>query len=152
MLISKTKDELEELNIKDRTNALMEVKRVLKNKNIMVKLENKSKELELQLKRFNNKFNVVEEKELLAFRASNGKLIPLEKYQDQLCNIATDASKVSKVGGTISGEAFIEGLQHGLFIRREIHHLFLNKPNFETCIEVDERFRSMVNFYIPSEE
>ena len=46
----------------------------------------------------------------------------------------------------------MEGLQYDLFIQHEIHHLFLNKPTFQTYTEVDERFRNMVNFSIPSEE
>jgi len=46
----------------------------------------------------------------------------------------------------------MEVLQHDLFIQHEIHHLFLSKPTFQTYTEVKERFRSMVNFSIPSEE
>jgi len=41
MLNSKTKDELEELNIQDRKYVVMEVKRVLRKKNLVVQLENK---------------------------------------------------------------------------------------------------------------
>jgi len=57
MLNSKTRDELEELNIQDKTPIIMEVKRVFTKKNIMVQLENKCKELELQVRRFNSKFS-----------------------------------------------------------------------------------------------
>lgn len=42
-------------------------------------------------------------KGLRALRASNGKFIPLENYQDKLCNIVADASNFAKVRGTISG-------------------------------------------------
>ena len=77
-------------------------------------------------------------------------MIPLETYQDQLCSIALDKSKFSKVRGIISGHAFIQGLQYDLFIQHEIHHLFLNKLTFETYVKVDERFRNMVP--IPSED
>ena len=64
MLNSKTKDEHEEFNIQDRKDVVMEVKRVLTKKNLMVQLENKCKELELEGKRFIRKFNVLHEKEL----------------------------------------------------------------------------------------
>lgn len=82
----------------------------------------------------------------------NGKLIPLENYQEQLCNIVANASKFAKEKWAISGEAFLEGLQFDLNIQQEIHHLFLNKPTFQTYTEVDERFRNMVNFSTPGEE
>lgn len=130
----------------------MEVKRVLKKRNLMIQLENKCKELKLQVKRFNIKFNVLQEKGLPALRASNRKLIPLENYQDQLCNIVVDASIFAKVRGTISGKAFMEGLHHDLFIQHQIHHLFLNKPTFQTYTKLDERFQILVNFSIPCEE
>lgn len=89
---------------------------------------------------------------LPTLKASNGKLIPLENYQDQLWNIATDTSKFTKLRGTITGEASLEGLQYDLYIQHEVHHLFLNKPTFQTYTKVDEIFRGMVNLSIPSEE
>lgn len=98
----------------------------------MVHMENKCKELEFHVKRFNRKFALLQQKGLPALTYSNGKLIPLECYQDQLCNIALDASRFTKVRGTINGEDFMEGLQHDLFIQHQIHHIFLNKPTFET--------------------
>jgi len=52
-LNSKTKEELEELRIKDIIGTVMEVKRVSTKRNVMVQIENKCKELELQVKRFN---------------------------------------------------------------------------------------------------
>jgi len=59
MLKSKTKEELEELNIQDRTKIIMEVKRVFTKNNFMVQLENKCKELEVHVKRFNRKFSLL---------------------------------------------------------------------------------------------
>jgi len=108
--------------------------------------------MELQVKRFNKKFVVLQEKRLPTLKNSNGKLIPKENYQEQLCNIVADASKFSKAKGAISGEAFLEGLQFDLNIHHEIHHLFSNKPTFQTYTEVDERFRNMVRFSITGEE
>ena len=130
----------------------MEVKRVITKKNLIIQLEDKCKELELQVKRVNGKFGLFQDKGLPSLRDCNGKLIPLENYQDQLRNIDVDTSDFTKVRGEINGEAFTEGLQYDLFIQYEIHHLFLNKPTFQTYIEVDERFQRMVNLSIPSEE
>lgn len=84
MLNSKTRDELEELNIQDRIQIVMDVKRVLTKKNIMVQLDNKCKELELHVRRFNKKFSLLQEKGHPIIRNSNGKLILLENYYVKL--------------------------------------------------------------------
>ena len=89
---------------------------------------------------------MLREKGIPNLRNSNGKLIPLENYQDKLCNIVANMSKFSNSKGAISGEASLEGLQFHLNIQHEIHHLFLNKPTFQTYTEVDEGLRNMVNF------
>lgn len=47
---------------------------------------------------------------------SNGILILLENYQEQLCNIGVDASKFAKSRGAINGEDFIHGIQFDLNI------------------------------------
>jgi len=60
----------------------MEAKRVLTKNNLIIQLDNKCKELELQVKIFNKKINVLHEKGVPALKATNGKLIPLENYQD----------------------------------------------------------------------
>ena len=75
--ISKVKEELKELHNQYRIGTVMEVKRVLTKRNLMIQLENKCKELKLQIKRFNRKFNVLQEKGLPTLRTSNGKLFPL---------------------------------------------------------------------------
>ena len=72
LLNSNTKDELEDVNIPDRTQTTMEVKRVLSKNNLMIQLE-KCKELELQVRRFNRKFTLMQEKGLPTPRNSNGK-------------------------------------------------------------------------------
>lgn len=83
LLISKT-EELEDMNIPDRTTMVMEVKRILTKRILMIKLENKCKYLELQVRRFNRKFTLLQEKGMPTLRNSNGNLIPLENYQEQL--------------------------------------------------------------------
>lgn len=47
VLNSKTKDELEELGIEDRTETVLEVRKVLTKINVMLQLENKCQNLEM---------------------------------------------------------------------------------------------------------
>ena len=82
LLNSKTKDEIEEMKILDRTSAVMEVNRVLTKNNLVIQLERKCRKFELQVRRFNKKFTLLQEKSLPTLKNSNGKLFPLEKYQE----------------------------------------------------------------------
>lgn len=84
MVNSKTRYELEEVQIQDKTCTIMEVKGILTKNNLMIQLENKCEELDLQVKIFNIELNVLQENGLVALKAYNGKLIPLENYQVQL--------------------------------------------------------------------
>jgi len=115
-LNSKTKEELEDFNILDRKTIVMELKRIMTKYNSMIHLENKCKYLELQVRRFNKKFTLLQEKGLPTLRNYNSQLIPLENYQAQLCNIGDNASKFTKSKGISSGEAFIQGIQFDLNI------------------------------------
>ena len=90
---------------------------------MMVQLECKYKDLELQVKRFNKKNYTLQEKGLLELRNSNGKFIPLESYQEKLCNIVANLSKFVKEKGIISGEYLLQDLQYDLNIKTRVHHL-----------------------------
>lgn len=71
-LNSKTKEELEDSNILDRTTTSMEVKRILTKNNLMIQFENKCKYIELQVRRFNRKFTLLQEKGLPTLRNYSG--------------------------------------------------------------------------------
>jgi len=142
VLNTKTKDELEEYNIEDRTKTILEVRRILTKENLMLQLENKCHNFESSNRRFHKKIFVLHKKDCL----------DLEQYQRKLYSIATDKSIFSKIKGTITSKAFMEGLIYDLFIKHEINHLFLVKPTFQKYTEVDETFRKLVKYTIPDEE
>lgn len=96
LMNSKTREELEDLNIPNITAIVIEVKRILTNKKLVIQLENKRKDLELQLKRLNKNFTLLQEKGLPTLRTSNGQLIPLENYKEQLCNTGIVVSMFTK--------------------------------------------------------
>ena len=56
---SKNKYELEELGIADRTETILEVKKVISKRNLMIQLEEKCQTMELAVNRFLNKFDVL---------------------------------------------------------------------------------------------
>ena len=134
VLNSKTKDELEEFDIEDRTEAVLEVRNVLTKRNLMLYLEKKCQNMEVQIK----KFNALHQKGLLGLQDRGGKLIPLEDYQHRLHEITVDKAKFSKIRGIKMRKTFIKDLNYDLFIQREIKHLFRTRPTFEKYTEVDE--------------
>ena len=71
-LNSKTKEDLEEYEIVDRTETL-EVRRVLTKRNLMLQLENKCHNLESSIKNFHKKFNVLHQKGLLGLKGLGDK-------------------------------------------------------------------------------
>jgi len=64
VLNSKTRDELEEFNIEDKTKTILEVRRILTKKNLMLQLENKFHNLESSIQRFYKKIYVLHQKVL----------------------------------------------------------------------------------------
>ena len=59
MLNSRTKHELEKLGIQDMTDTILEVGNFLNIRNLMLQLENKCQNLEVQIKKFHEKFTIL---------------------------------------------------------------------------------------------
>ena len=130
ILKSKTREELEEYEIEDRTKTILEVRRVLTKINLMCQGDNKCHNLEGDIKKFHKKFNKLHQKGLLGLNGMGDKLVNLENYQQKLYSIAGDQSKFSSIKGIITRKAFMEGLSFDLLIKHEIKHLFIVKPTF----------------------
>lgn len=69
------------MGIEDRTNAVLEVRKALTKRNMMLQLENKIQNLEVQVKKFHKKFFVLRQKGLSSLRDSHGQVIQQEDYQ-----------------------------------------------------------------------
>ena len=136
------------MRIEDRTDIVLEVRKVLTKRNLMLQLENKCQNLEAQIKKFHRKFTLLWKKGLPSLRDSSGQLIPLENQQHKLHEVATNKTKFSKFKGIITGKTFIEGLEYGLFIQHEIQQFFIIRPIFENYIDVDKAYRKVTKFSI----
>ena len=58
-LNSKTKEELEELKVEDRTETILEVKRVLTKRGLMLQLEEKDQIMDIRVQIFFNKLEAL---------------------------------------------------------------------------------------------
>ena len=74
-LDSKNKYELQELDIPDRTGTILEVKRVLAKRNLMLNLEDMCQTMQLAVDKFMTKFELLREKGLPSHVVINDKLM-----------------------------------------------------------------------------
>jgi chromosome segregation ATPase len=110
-LNSKTKEELEELRIEDRTETIFEVKRVLTKRGLMLQLEEKVQAMDLGVQRFFSKIEALQKKGLPGLKVINNKLMTLPYYKKRLADVAKDSSKFSGIEGSITGKEFLDALQ-----------------------------------------
>ena len=76
-LNSKTREELEELKIEDRTETILEVKRVLTKRGLMLQLEEKIQVMDQGVQRFFHKIDALQRKGLPSMKVINDKLMML---------------------------------------------------------------------------
>lgn len=152
LLNSKSGEELEELDIEDRTFTILEVRKVVSKKNLILQMETKCNNLENTTQRFHRIFNQLHQKGLPRLQGIGDKMVKREDYQHKLYTIARERSKFAKIEGTLIGKEFMGGLSYDLLIKHEISHLFLSNPTFEKFIEVYEFYRKLIHFKLPNEQ
>jgi hypothetical protein len=131
-LNSKTREDLEELKIEDRIETILEVKRVLTKRGLMLQLEKKVQVMEQGVQKFFNKIDA------------------LPDYKKRLSNVSKDSSKFSGIQGSITGKAFMDALQLDISIQHEIRYIFLTKPTFTNYTDMDEVYRRLLKVTVPS--
>jgi hypothetical protein len=119
-LNSKTREELEEPKIEDRTGTILEVKRVLTKRGIMLQLEEKVWAMDQGVQRFFSKTEALHKKGLPGLKVVNDKLMTLPNYKKRLAEVAKDSSKFVGIQGRITGKAFLDALQWDTSIQHKI--------------------------------
>jgi hypothetical protein len=109
-LNSKTKEELEELEVEDRTETILKVKRFLTKRGLMLQLEEKAQNMDIGVQRFFNKIEVLQKKGLPSMMVLNDKIMTLSDYKQKIATVAKDSSKFFRIQGSITGKVFLETL------------------------------------------
>ena len=109
-LNSKTQEELEELKIEDRTETILEVKRVLTKRGLMLQLEEKIQVMDQGVQKFFHKIDALQRKGLPGMKVINDKLMTLLDYKKRLAEVSKEISKFAGIQGTITGRAFMDAL------------------------------------------
>ena len=89
-LNSKNKYEWQELDIAEKTGTLLEVKKVLTKRNLMMNLEDKFQTIELAIGRFMVQFEILRQKGLPNPLVINDRLMPYEDYNNKIREVARD--------------------------------------------------------------
>ena len=103
---------MEELKIEDRTETILEVKRVLTKRGLILYLEEKVQVMDQGVQRFFNKIEALQKKGLPGLKVINDKLMTLSYYKKRLAEVSKDSSKFSSIQGSITGKTFRDAL-HG---------------------------------------
>jgi hypothetical protein len=98
-LNSKTKEEMENLKIEDRTETILEVKRVLTKRGLMLQLEEKSQIMDIGVQRFFSKIDVLQKKGLPGLLVLNDKLMTLSDYKQKISMVAKDKLQIFRNTG-----------------------------------------------------
>ena len=96
-LNSKNKYELQELEIEDRTETILELRKVLSKRNLMQNLDDKCQNMQLAIDRFMAKFQILREKGLPNPLVINDKLMTQEDYNKKIREVANDQVNTSSI-------------------------------------------------------
>jgi len=94
---SRKKEELEALEIEDRTETILEVKKVLTKRGLMSQLEERAQEIDICVQRFFSKMDSLHKKGLPSLLVINDNLITLSDYKQKIITVAKDGSKFAGI-------------------------------------------------------
>lgn len=151
-LNSKNKYELQELDIVDRTGTILEVKKVLTKRNLMMQLEEKCQTMELTIGRFMAKFDALRQKGLPKPFIINDRLMAHEDYNTRIREVARDQANNSSMKWMPTRKVLYHTFENLFYLQDEVKHLFVNKPTFAKYIGEAEVYRRMVNIKLPDTE
>ena len=89
-LNSKNKQELEEIEITDKTETILEIRKVISKKNLMKQLEEKCENMNIAITKFMVKFENLRQRGLPNILVINDKLMPQEDYNKKIKDYAKE--------------------------------------------------------------
>ena len=95
---------MEEIGISDRTETILEVRKVISKRNLKVQLEEKCRNMELSITRFMVKFDVLRKKGLPNPLVINERLMKCEDYDKKIREEAKEQANNSSMKGIHIGK------------------------------------------------
>jgi len=142
VLNNRTSTQLVEMGIRNRTDTILLIKRVLTLRSYVQALDRKCQEMQAEVNEFVTKITALHSRGLPSLVTSAGKLLSHENYAKRVNNYATNqitaSSSTPKETGPPSGQSLYDKLENLFFIEHKIKHLFEVPPNYYKYTEVDE--------------
>lgn len=113
---SKNRYELDDLGVDDKKETILEVKKVLTKKDLIVCLTEKCQSLEVEVYRFFTRIEALTKKVLPSLFVINEKLMTREYYMKKILDIAKDSAKSSHIKGAMIGRDFFKAINNTSFI------------------------------------
>jgi len=151
-LNSKNRYRLDELEIEDRTATILEIKKVLTKRNLMLNMEKRCQSIQTDIDSFMLKYGILREKGLPSPMVIHDKLMTQEDYIDKLNKMARSQASTSGMKSLPTGNVLYDGLENLFYIEHEVKHLFTSKPNFSKYTEADEVYRKMIRMKLLDSE
>ena len=92
------------------TKTILEIKKVLTKKGLMLQLEEKAQVMDIGVKIFFNKIEVIHKKVLPRLLVRNDKFIILSDYKQKVSAVAKESSMFAGIEGSITSKYFLETL------------------------------------------
>lgn len=131
----------------DKTDTILEIKRVLTKRNLMQNLERRCQDMQVEIIFFMEKFTVLQSKGLPSPLVINDKLMKHIDYVDKLNKYvgiqASSSSSASGVKALPTGQVLYDSLENLFYIEHEVKNLFTIQPNFFRYTKADETLRKL---------
>jgi hypothetical protein len=98
------------LKIEERTETILEVKRFLTKRGLLLQLEEKVQIMDQGVHKFFSNIETLQKKGLPSLKVINDKLMTLLDYKKRLAEVSKDNSKFVGIQGSITSKAFLNGL------------------------------------------
>lgn len=115
-LNSKNKYEFQELEIPNRIGIILEVKRVLTKRNLMLNLEDKCQTMLLAIDRFMVKFEILRKKGLPNPLVINDKLMTQEDYNRKIREVARNQVNTSSMKGIPTSKVLYQTFENLFYL------------------------------------
>lgn len=156
VLNHKTSSQLAIMGIANRTETIQMIKRVLTLRNLVQTLDRRTQDMQTEVNRFMERFQVLQNKGLPSLLNSGGKLFTHEQYAKRVNVFASsqvnEKASTSEDTGPITGQIFYSKIENLLFVMNEINHLFDVAPNFFKYTEAEETMEAILRHQLPTQE
>lgn len=152
LLSNKNMYQLDELGIEDRTGNIIEIKKILTKRNVMLNLEKECQSIQADIDRFMTKFGILRQKGLPSPMVIHEKLTTQDDYVQTLNKLASNQASTSGVKALPTGKVLYDILENLFFLEHEVKTLFFKKISFYRYTEADETYRNMIKMKLPKDE